>query len=88
MTLSRTRIPAHYALLAALAVLAPGCKPSESGNIPCNDDSSCPTDYPQCNRAGSAAGKCTEAKSGTPGLGSASIGVNPGSMSGGAHPGI
>ena len=61
MTLSRTRIPAHYALLAALAVLAPGCKPSESGNIPCQDDGNCPKDYPQCLRAGTAAAHCTEA---------------------------
>src|SRR5437762_2404023 len=88
MTLSRTRIPAHYALLAALAVLAPGCKPSESGNIPCQDDGNCPKDYPQCLRAGTAAAHCTEAVVGTPVLASTAIAVSPATITGGTTPSL
>ena len=88
MTFSRTRIPAHYALLAALAVLAPACKPSESGNIPCQDDGNCPNDYPQCLRAGTAAAHCTEAVVGTPVLASTAIAVSPVSITGGQRPSL
>src|SRR5262249_10506314 len=85
MTFRRPRIPAHYVLLA---VLAAACKPNESGNIPCHDDTNCPSDYPQCLRTGAGAGKCTEAVTGTPALASSTIGVSPTPISGGDRPGI
>src|SRR5260221_9826424 len=43
-----------FRLLAALALSIPlACSVSAGGQIPCADDSSCPTDYPVC-----SAGKC------------------------------
>src|SRR5258706_12066508 len=78
-------LPAALAALMALSA----CKVAESGNIPCDSDSNCPTDYPQCIDAhGAGSGRCTEAVSGTPGLAATAITVAPVSITGGLRPGI
>ena len=74
------------ALAAVLFLtLTSACKVAESGNIPCNDDSNCPKDYPQCIVA---TGKCTEAVVGTPGLAANTITVAPAAITGGQRPAI
>src|SRR5579859_1472663 len=45
---------------AALLSFAAACSVSANGQIPCADDSSCPSDYPVC-----SAGKCVEGTSST-----------------------
>jgi hypothetical protein len=41
-----------FPALAALALVAAGCSYSGEGQIPCVDNSSCPSDYPVCGSAG------------------------------------
>ena len=76
------------AILAAIVSLTAACKASESGAIPCNDDSNCPSTYAQCigGGAGSSAGHCTEPVVGTPGLSPTTIAVTPPAITGGLRP--
>ena len=54
MTAYRFSVPAALRTAAVVALLAmAACSVNEAGNIPCADDSSCPSDYPVC-----SAGKC------------------------------
>ncbi len=49
MTADRFSSTAALRIAACLAALAvAGCNVSDSGNVPCADDSSCPSDYPKC----------------------------------------
>ena len=41
-----------FPALAVLALVAAGCSYSGEGQIPCVDNSSCPSDYPVCGSAG------------------------------------
>jgi hypothetical protein len=50
-----------FPALAALALVAAGCSYSGEGQIPCVDNSSCPSDYPVCG----SAGKCVAGSSNT-----------------------
>jgi len=50
-----------FAALAALALAAAGCSYSGEGQIPCVDNSSCPSNYPVCG----SAGKCVAGSAAT-----------------------
>ncbi|TMA24457.1 MAG: hypothetical protein E6J78_20510 [Deltaproteobacteria bacterium] len=47
--------------LTAAALLAAGCSVTAGGQIPCADDSSCPSDYPVCQSGKCVAGTSTSA---------------------------
>ena len=48
----RSILQAHRVALSALLLLAAACTVSESGNIPCKDNTNCPPDYATCGTAG------------------------------------
>lgn len=88
MTLWARHVRSSQCILAAIVALTAACTVSESGAIPCSDDSNCPRDYPQCFGGGSAGGRCAEAAVGTPTLASSAIVVAPAAITGGTHPPI
>ncbi|HUJ27167.1 MAG TPA: hypothetical protein VLW85_14170, partial [Myxococcales bacterium] len=50
-----------FRLVTLVALAAAGCSVSASGEIPCVDDSSCPSDYPVCTAGKCVAGTSTSA---------------------------
>ena len=87
MTARNMSIRSQHLVLAAIAALTAACKASESGAIPCNDDSNCPSTYSQCVGAvGGPGGHCTEPVVGTPTLAAATIAVIPPAITSGLRP--
>ena len=88
MTASKLSLRSPHLVLAAVVALTAACKASESGAIPCNDDSNCPSTYAQCigGGAGSSAGHCTEPVVGAPVLSPTTIAITPPAITGGLRP--